>query len=928
LVSVGILFSKFGCKKFEKQTLEEFGKPVTKERTDDIDMWANRDIGLTKFDVSNKTLSNKNISIEEFDSIIQSNLFNFHMRFEKDGHYYTNKNRALALGGYVYLLNNHSVPSGIFELKMIKNPITEGVSSNIDGITVDPSMVIRFPEKDVAVILIKNYNTRKNISDWFCSPSLKGLHKAYYLGRDSSGNLVRNLVANVTHVKNSNFPEMNLECESWFGNSSIQTIQGDCGSILVARTPLGPTILGIHFLGGLRGGKNMVSAIKLDKIFIESLLKYDFPIIEPNGVNLNSESSINRNLCDLHPKSIFRYLDTGSVNLYGSMSGFKKGVKSLVCDTLMRESMEKRGYVTDFVKPPLSGYKPWRCAGLDLVNPVVKFNQGILKTVTQNYIFQILDGLDSEDLEHVHVIDMFTAINGAQGVKFVDKIKRNTSAGFPFDKSKRFFLIDIPPERDLQEPVDVSDEIKARIDIMLDNYKKGIRNNPIFKSSLKDEPIKKSKAEQGKVRVFNGSPLDFTIITRMFTLMFVALVQSHNLLFECCPGVNVFSSQWEDLYHHLTYFNQHNIIAGDYKAYDKRMGSIMISAAFDVILAVCEAANYTEVELKILKGICVDTCFSWNDFNGDLVEFFGSMPSGHSLTTVLNSIVGALYIRYVFYVACPFEKDVYLKNFRKYVRAAFYGDDNIMNVHDSISDWFNHSVIVRHMAEVGIEYTMADKTSESRPFVHISEAEFLKRSFVEYENFIFAPLNEASIIKSLMICTKSQSISFEHQCVEIIKSAGREYFMYGREKFYKMQQLLKDLVLENNLLPYVDDYTFLDFEEIMDDYISTSKRIMHLQSSQCSTVSEDDFTLSDIEDFPTMFELFDKVESGDWNILDNCTNCVFNDYLYFCVLDEYAQHFRIKKHCMLCLLSGRNVPAQFVYGLQVYCSCCFIEVFQ
>jgi hypothetical protein len=152
--------------------------------------------------------------------------------------------------------------------------------------------------------------------------------------------------------------------------------------------------------------------------------------------------------------------------------------------------------------------------------------------------------------------------------------------------------------------------------------------------------------------------------------------------------------------------------------------------------------------------------------------------------------------------------------------------------------------------------------------------------------------------------------------------------MYGREKFYKMQQLLKDLVLENNLLPYVDDYTFLDFEEIMDDYISTSKRIMHLQSSQCSTVSEDDFTLSDIEDFPTMFELFDKVESGDWNILDNCTNCVFNDYLYFCVLDEYAQHFRIKKHCMLCLLSGRNVPAQFVYGLQVYCSCCFIEVFQ
>jgi hypothetical protein len=90
---------------------------------------------------------------------------------------------------------------------------------------------------------------------------------------------------------------------------------------------------------------------------------------------------------------------------------------------------------------------------------------------------------------------------------------------------------------------------------------------------------------------------------------------------------------------------------------------------------------------------------------------------------------------------------------------------------------------------------------------------------------ILAPLEEDSIVKSLMTCTVSKSVSLEHQCESIIGSAVREYFNYGRETFSSKSEMLRSIVEECNLSAYIRDSTFPSFEQLKEEFWLASKGI-------------------------------------------------------------------------------------------------------
>jgi len=73
-----------------------------------------------------------------------------------------------------------------------------------------------------------------------------------------------------------------------------------------------------------------------------------------------------------------------------------------------------------------------------------------------------------------------------------------------------------------------------------------------------------------------------------------------------------------------------------------------------------------------------DTAFPVVNVNGDLVEFFGTNPSGHPLTVIVNSIVNSLYMRYAYCLINPQGKNC--RHFKKNVNLMTYGDDNAMGV--------------------------------------------------------------------------------------------------------------------------------------------------------------------------------------------------------------------------------------------------------
>jgi hypothetical protein len=499
-------------------------------------------------------------------------------------------------------------------------------------------------------------------------------------------------------------------------------------------------------------------------------------------------------------------------------------------DTPLHDLLLKYGYSKKYTKPEMNGYVPFRIAALDMVNPVTSFDTEILEKCKKSFFLDIMEDLDINFIkEHVHPYDLHTAINGQPGVAYVDRLKTATSAGNPWKCKKTKFLIPIEDTHDYI----LSDEIENRVVNILEKYKQGIRYHPVFCAHLKDEAVTFAKAKVGKTRVFTGAPMDWSIVNRMYYLSLIRLIQNNKFAFETGVGTVAQSKEWHGILNYLMdnktfsdtqYTNEFlldRFIAGDYKAFDKRMSPIFILKAFEILIDICIiSGNYTDVEIKILWGLAYDTAFPTVDFNGDLVQFYGSNPSGHPLTVIINSLVNSLYIRYAYYNLNPRKE---LKSFKRNIRLITYGDDNVMT---SKLNWFNHTAISDCLSIIGVTYTMADKEAISRPFIHLSEVSFLKRKW-EWNNDLktyMAPLEHDSIEKMLMTWTRSK-ISEENQMMDIIKSAVSEYFFYGKNVYNRKVAMLKDIVAQKQWNYLIVPSTFPSWKEMKNRFKNSSEKI-------------------------------------------------------------------------------------------------------
>jgi hypothetical protein len=271
--------------------------------------------------------------------------------------------------------------------------------------------------------------------------------------------------------------------------------------------------------------------------------------------------------------------------------------------------------------------------------------------------------------------------------------------------------------------------------------------------------------------------------------------------------------EWTCIYKYLTVHGEDRIIAGDYGKFDKRMIADFILAAYTIIANVYrKSGKFTEDQIREIMCIAEDTAFPVVNMNGDLVEFFGTNPSGHPLTVVINSLVNSLYMRYCY---CKLNPKNEVRSFKKNVNLFTYGDDNIMGVSRDC-DWFNHTGIQAILADIGVEYTMADKESQSVPFTNIKDCQFLKRTwrFDEDVGAYLCPLELASIKKSLTVWCPSKSIEKEEQMVAVISSANMEFFYYGKEIFQYHHDYFKMILQREPFSHYVHNSTLPNWEEL------------------------------------------------------------------------------------------------------------------
>jgi len=794
------------------------GQVPTPEESARENVWYKNELELTDLDLSRESLSSKSSTFADFQKRIFKNVIGFECDIPETNQYMPGQ--ALCLGGQVYITNNHNLPEFTnTEMRIISSSMKDGVNCN-QKFQLNIKDVRRFPEKDIAVIYLRHVPPKRDITMYFMK-RCTGIFNGVYV-KNTKGHFDSNVVRNIRFSPKHPF---NIEISGFF-NSFIgcpmnQTQYGDCGMPLLVESSYGYAIAGIHVATNHISGTSF--ALAIDNEIVLELRNADiFCSVQSGSKDLLSAPSARREIGPLSKKSVFRYIPEGVATVYGSFTGFRGKGKSRVENTPMSYYLSRYGYKINYFKPEMKSWEPWNIAASKMVAKKADLDTEILDLCVKHYIQDVEAAmLKPENVSMCMVLDDFTTINGAQ-VAYIDKMNRNTSAGNPWKKSKKHFMSACEPQHGMLDPVEIDDEIMLRVVEIIARAEKLEQSHPNFCAHLKDEPVSLKKAKMKKTRVFTGAPMDYIIVVRKYCLGFIRLVQNERVAFEAAPGTIAQSLEWQELFQFITKFGEDRVVAGDFVGYDTSMVPPEVVAAFKVIYHFSVASgNFSQEDLNVIAVLAMDTAFALVDYNGDLVMFHGINPSGNPLTVILNSIVNSLRNRYVYYLLNP-KHD--LSTFRDHVSLVTYGDDNIMGVSNE-APWFNHTAIVEAYASINVEYTMADKETESVPYINIANADFLKRKW-RFDTDLgchVAPLAETSIEKMLMVWTRSKSVPAEVQAISVVAAAVSEYFFYGRSVFEEKREMLQDMVKELDWQVYVEESTFPTWDELSERFKQCSK---------------------------------------------------------------------------------------------------------
>jgi len=766
-------------------------KPAGEGETENV--WKREVYTPSTYDLGRTTLSWKNEPEESVNRILGRN--SCFVRFKVGDDWKVAK--CIALGGQYYMTTNHTVPlfDDHISCQMVRSVDVKGVTNTVKFL-LSAKDVKRDHDKDICIFRVRSAPPARKILELFAKKALKNYRgEGYYLGRNTDGSVFNRPVKGIYLGEHYN-SELKSTLQIYWGTVSEPTSYGDCGAMLLTRTPSGPVILGMHQLGGR---SSTVGAVRVTYEDIMDLLG-DAILVGDSEPMLDAESTNVGIPGPVHFKSPVNYVLDGTLDCHGSFTGWRSEPRFNVQRSVLAPFLETQGFAVEHGPPMVKGWKPKYDAMVELSTLYPEVDTDIVDTAVEGFVND-LKFVDRKWLKQIQIYDIHTAINGVPGLKYVDGIKRSTSAGFPYGKPKQAYLVQLEPTEDYPDHVMVNEEVRGRIQEMINRYSEGNRAGSVFRMALKNEALPIEKARKGKVRSFTMACVELTIVMRMYTLSFVRVSQSNHFLFECAPGIEAQSCEWDFLYQYLTQFGTERCVFGDFKGFDKSMHPVFILAAFEVIARFHEFAGATREHVNVIRCIAYDIAFAHVDFFGDLVTLYGKNPSGQALTAHINGLVNSLYMRFVWIHCSPFE-DAAL--FKQNVALITYGDDNGMGVSDR-APFFNHTTIAETLVTIGVTYTMADKESASVPYISIAQGSFLKRSWrwCEETRTYVGPLELASLSKMLMVVVPSSVVSPEIQAVDTLRSANSEYFWHGREMFDKHHTLLQHAIVACNLQVYM-----------------------------------------------------------------------------------------------------------------------------
>lgn len=729
---------------------------------------------------------------------IQRNTGHVVARRNVDGRVYATRGNILCVGGQLYVGNKHVLIRDSDEVELtVRFDENIGISESVT-VKLARSEFYLHPTLDLAFVIIGALPPRKKLTQFMAEHNANfGVCDGAILHTREDGRRDINPVrAGKCDLNWTVAQWTNVPC--WKVKPSQPTVVGDCGAPYLMKTQKGPLLAGIHFAGSLAHSYGLMLS---REICDEANRALDHVVVEQGTVDLRDVDGSEVVVAPLHEKSVFRYIEQGQARVFGSFVGFRAKHVSRIQKTHIYDEIIQSGYPDNFGPPEMKGWEIWRNAVLPVVTQPLLANRSEFNLCADAYLSDILNSLPEKWLSVFKPLDDVSVVNGYPGAKFIDALNKNTSMGFPWRKKKLAFLHPVvPPIEPYMEQWEFDNDFMDRVGRIRKAHLRGEMAHPIFTAHMKDEPRKWKRVLSKDTRQMSGCPADFLFHTRQYLLTFVQIFQSNSELFEGAPGINHRSLSWDTLFHYLTAFGQDQMVAGDFKHYDKGMQAVVLTSVFRVIYKFALACGWDEVQARVLLCIGYDLTFVFMDFNGDLVQFFGSNASGHCVTVIVNCIANSIYGRFV-YRRCGFDVETFKSN----VHLMTYGDDNIMGISPDASDVFNHTSLMTTLADIGVIYTMADKDAESVPLVSIWETTFLKRGwrFEPELGSIVAPIEETSIGKMLTRCLPSDVLCPEAHACEVILNALTEYSLYGRSRYNEERRRLSAILDRQDLRDYL-----------------------------------------------------------------------------------------------------------------------------
>nr|ULF99964.1 MAG: hypothetical protein [Marnaviridae sp.] len=782
------------------QALRDFGEyPKKALRDDKINMWAVEDRSVTTIDFVPDLCRD----LVGFERKLCRNTLLFETFEPTEGGAWKLSGMLTVLSNEHFLTNSHSIPQGIdckFVVYLGRNHL---VSPKIEFV-VKQSQIERIPDRDIAIVRTRNFPALFNdISRNFVKASYNGIYDGFYLLKNIDGSTTKLDVLSIKKVHlTRTIQGIFFDMEVFQGKVSVPTKVGDCGAPLVAITGYGPVVVGFH---AIYDEPNVIYAAKFS---YEDFKHFSCDMQVQVGKIPVGDIEIYK-----APKSYIDFHDSGNLMYHGELKVFRSRPHHNVVSSELAHQIYGQTLNGVYLEERLYGpvMDSWRAqqAGLkEFLQPVKHMDEDLLIEIADVWVNHILAHLPSSELELISPCCLDAAVNGVPGMAYVDSIKRSTSMGFPYYKTKKAFLVELEDDQ-WPEGVKFTPEIEQKIAEWMNLLREGIRLHAVFGANLKDEAVSKKKLLACKTRIFFSCPAELLVIVRMFYLGFARVVQRNRELFWVAIGLNTTSPEWDALFHVLSKFGIDTTIAGDHVFYDKKVKMLVMYYVMEAVNRICVASGkYTE-EMKLMMEVLKYELMNPSvDFFGMLITLLGGEVSGHQLTTIFNCILNIFYLMYAY------KKAGYdLNDFFDKVVGVILGDDHILCVSPE-RPLYHHTHIKDVLEGLGLGYTMADKDSESRPYISLYEAPFLKRTF-HYDVKLgvhVGRLEFNSIVKMITVQVRSKTVMLSTQLAQAICSATSEMFFYGEEAFDEFNAFINKLNKSPSLKQQMLEYPVLSYD--------------------------------------------------------------------------------------------------------------------